>query len=255
MTIRLQPIQPKSETHLSRLSRFRPKRYCMKDPSAAIVDEIIKREIQPGSRVIDLGCGDGRLLSLLREELRCQVQGVELDEDEFLSALSKGLPVIRGDLDEGLQYLPDDSFDFAVLSQTLQQLRYPVELLEHILRVARRVLVVVPNFAFWRIRLQVLLWGRAPVTEELPYAWHNTPNLHLMSMEDFRDLEKLGQFKIVKELPIINERSVDKALWANLRAKTVLYILERAAPPATSASTQEGATVPETTSPVAESAK
>ena len=141
----------------------------MKDPSAAITDEIIMREIEPGSRVIDLGCGDGRLLSLLQSKLDCKVQGVELDEEEFLASLSRGIPTIRGDLDEGLQYLPDDSFDFAVLSQTLQQLRYPVELLEQILRVAKRVLVVVPNFAYWRIRLQVLMWGRAPVTEELPY--------------------------------------------------------------------------------------
>ncbi|MCA9042614.1 MAG: methyltransferase domain-containing protein, partial [Planctomycetaceae bacterium] len=143
----------------------------MKDPSAAVIDEIIKREIKPGSRVIDLGCGDGRLLTLLRDELNCRVQGIELDDEEFLAAIARGIPVIRGDMDEGLQYLPDDSFDFAVLSQTLQQLRYPVELLEQILRVAQRVLVVVPNFAFWRIRLQVLLWGRAPVTEELPYEW------------------------------------------------------------------------------------
>lgn len=158
------------------------------------------------------------------------MQGVELDEEEFLAAIARGIPVIRGDLDDGLQYLPDDSFDFAVLSQTLQQLRYPVELLEQILRVARRVLVVVPNFAYWRIRLQVLLWGRAPVTEELPYEWHNTPNLHLMSMQDFRDLERLGMFRIMKELPIIGERSVDRAMWANLRARTVLYILERVEP-------------------------
>lgn len=220
----------KSSVKRRGLGKFRTKRYCMKDPSAAITDEIIKREIKPGSRVIDLGCGDGRLLSLLRDELSCPVQGVELDEEEFLAAIARGIPVIRGDLDEGLQYLPDDSFDFAVLSQTLQQLRYPVELLEQILRVARRVLVVVPNFAYWRIRLQVLLWGRAPVTEELPYEWHNTPNLHLMSMQDFRDLERLGMFRILKELPIIGERSVDRALWANLRARTVLYILERVEP-------------------------
>lgn len=219
------PLKPSSFPE--RLIKLRPKRYCMKDPSAAVTDEIIMREIEPGSRVIDLGCGDGRLLSLLQSKLDCQVQGVELDEEEFLASLSRGIPTIRGDLDEGLQYLPDDSFDFAVLSQTLQQLRYPVELLEQILRVAKRVLVVVPNFAYWRIRLQVLLWGRAPVTEELPYEWHNTPNLHLMSMQDFRDLEKVGQFRIVKELPIIGEKSVNRAMWANVRARTVLYILER----------------------------
>ncbi|WP_339748477.1 methionine biosynthesis protein MetW [uncultured Rubinisphaera sp.] len=210
-----------------RLMQMRPKRYCMKDPAAAITDEIIRREIIPGSRVIDLGCGDGRLLQLLRDEMNCVVQGVELDEEGFLESMRREIPVIKGDLDEGLQYLPDNSFDFAVLSQTLQQLRYPVELLEQILRVANRVLVVVPNFAYWKIRLQVLMFGRAPVTEELPYEWHNTPNLHLMSMQDFRELEKEREFRIVKELPIIGEKSVPRAMWANVRARTVLYILEK----------------------------
>lgn len=228
---RLSPLNPK---HLpEQLRRIRPKRYCMKDPAAAVTDEIIRREIPPGSRVIDLGCGDGRLLQLLRDEMHCSVQGVELDEEEFLAAMRRGLPVIRGDLDEGLQYLPENSFDFAVVSQTLQQLRYPVEILEHILRIANRVLVVVPNFAYWKIRLQVLVFGRAPITEELPYEWHNTPNLHLMSMQDFRELEKERDFEIVKELPIIGEKSVSRAWWANLRARTVLYILQRRSTPNT----------------------
>ncbi len=210
------------------LERLRPRRYCMPDPSVAITDEIIKREIPAGSRVIDLGCGDGRLLKLLQQEHQCTIQGVELDDEEFLRALQRGVPVVRGDLDEGLQNIPDNSFDFAVMSQTLQQLRYPVEVLEQILRVARKVLVVIPNFAYWKIRLQVLFSGRAPITAELPYDWHDTPNLHLMTMHDFRDLEKKGKFRIVKELPIIGEKSVDRAVWANLRARTVLYILERA---------------------------
>lgn len=221
----ISPLKPKRLPQ--RLMQMRPKRYCMKDPAAAITDEIIRKEIIPGSRVIDLGCGDGRLLQLLRDEMNCVVQGVELDEEGFLESMRREIPVIKGDLDEGLQYLPDNSFDFAVLSQTLQQLRYPVELLEQILRVANRVLVVVPNFAYWKIRLQVLIFGRAPVTEELPYEWHNTPNLHLMSMQDFRELEKEREFRIVKELPIIGEKSVPRAMWANVRARTVLYILEK----------------------------
>lgn len=227
MEIKPNPVSRKPDSLPTRLGRLKPKRFCMPDPSASITDEIIKREIPAGSRVIDLGCGDGRLLKILQQEHQCKIQGVELDDEEFLRALGKGVPVFRGDLDEGLQYIPDNSFDFAVMSQTLQQLRYPVEVLEKILRVAQRVLVVIPNFAYWKIRLQVLVSGRTPVTAELPYDWHDTPNLHLMTMHDFRDLETKGKFRIVKELPIIGKKSVDRAVWANLRARTVLYILER----------------------------
>lgn len=203
------------------------KRYCMPDASAVLTDEIITRHIDRHSRVIDLGCGNGRLLALLKDSHECDVQGIELEYGEFLSAIERGVPVIRADLDQGLSHIPDDSFDFAVLSQTLQQVRHPKALLEEILRVARRVLVVVPNFAYWKVRLQVLFQGRAPVTEELPYQWYNTPNLHFMSMHDFRDLADRGNFTIVKELPIIGDRSVDHAWLANLRARNLLYVLER----------------------------
>lgn len=205
------------------------KRYCMPDASAVLTDEIISQHIDPSSRVIDLGCGDGRLLAVLKEDHQCEVLGIELEYKEFISAIERGVPVIRADLDQGLHNIPDDSFDFAVLSQTLQQVRHPRELLEEILRVARRVLVVVPNFGHWKVRLQVLFQGRAPVTEELPYQWYNSPNLHFMSMHDFRDLAERDNFRIVKELPIINDRSVDHAWLANLRARNLLYLLERKA--------------------------
>jgi methionine biosynthesis protein MetW len=204
------------------------KRYCMPDPSAVLTDKIIKAHITPGTRVIDMGCGDGRLLVTLRDQHQCDVLGVEVEQDEFVSAVSKGLPVIRADLDQGLSDIPDDSFDFAVLSQTLQQVRHPVKLLEEILRVAKMAIVVVPNFGHWQVRLQVLLQGRAPVTQQLPYQWYNTPNIHFMSMHDFRDLAIQGAFRIVKEIPIIGTKNTERPFAPNLRAKNVLYILERA---------------------------
>lgn len=207
--------------------RPRLKRYCMPDSSLVLTDEILLREIDPGSRVIDLGCADGRLASTLMERHGCEVLGVELDDDEFLAAVDRGIAVIQADLDHGLQDVPSDSFDFAVLSQTLQQVRHPLELLDELLRVAKRALVVVPNFGYWKVRLQVALTGRAPITEELPYQWYNTPNLHFMSLHDFRDLESRGNFRIVKELPIIADKSVEKAWLSNLRAKTLLFVLER----------------------------
>lgn len=203
------------------------KRYCMPDPTAAVTDEKIMEEIARGSRVIDLGCGDGRLLEKLRLKLACSVQGVEVDHGLMLAAISRGVGVLQSDLDHGLPDIPDDTFDTAVLSQTLQQVRHPKLVLEEMLRVARKALVVVPNFGHWRVRWQVLCQGRAPVTESLPYEWYNTPNLHFTTMRDFRDLVGQLGIRVVRERPIINNRAVDRAWAANLRADSALYVLER----------------------------
>ncbi|MFQ5730422.1 MAG: methionine biosynthesis protein MetW [Planctomycetaceae bacterium] len=201
----------------------------MPDPTVVLTDELIMREIAVGSRVIDLGCGDGRLLSAMREKHGCSVLGVELDRNAILAALARGVPVIQGDLDRGLSEIPDDSFDFAVLSQTLQQVRLPKDVLNEMLRIARKALVVVPNFGHWRVRLQIVRYGRAPVTEALPYDWYDSPNLHFMTMHDFRELVADLGFRIVRELPIIKGRAKDRAWAANLRADSALYVLQRPA--------------------------
>ena len=203
------------------------KRYCMPDPGDAVTDRVIMDQIDPGSRVIDLGCGDGRLLAKLRDEHRCSVLGIELDIEEIHGAIARGVPAIHADLDRGLPDVPDESFDVAVLSQTLQQVRLPRAVLKEMMRVARRAMVVVPNFGNWKVRRQVVLQGRAPVTKALPYEWYDTPNLHFMTMHDFRDLAELLGLSIVRELPIINGRAVDRAWAANLRADSALYVLER----------------------------
>jgi len=200
----------------------------MPDPTVALTDEIILEQITADCRVIDLGCGDGRLLSLLRDKHRCSVLGVELDRDRVEGAIARGVPVIHGDLDKGLPDIPDNAFDMAVLSQTLQQVRLPKDVLQEMMRIAERSLVVVPNFGHWRVRLQIIRQGRAPVTEALPYEWYDTPNLHLMSMYDFRELAESLGFRIVRELPIMKGRARDRAWAANLRADSALYILERA---------------------------
>ena len=202
-------------------------RYCMPNPTIALTDQIIKDQIEKGSRVIDLGCGDGRLLKLLRDDHDCQVLGVEFNQDGILETIQHGVAVIQADLDEGLSDIPDQIFDFAVLSQTLQQVRHPKQVLEELKRISKKALVVIPNFAHWRVRLQVVRYGRTPITESLPYHWYDTPNLHMMSMSDFRDLAESLGFKILKELPIIKDRAVDRAWAANLRANSALYVLER----------------------------
>jgi methionine biosynthesis protein MetW len=186
------------------------------------------QHITRGSRVIDLGCGDGRLMQRLHLELHCDVLGVEVEHENLLRVIQRGLAAIQADLDQGLSDIPNDSFDFAVLSQTLQQVRNPRQLLTEMLRVAHRGLVVVPNFGHWRVRMEVLRRGRTPVTEALPYEWYETPNVHFMSMYDFRALiERIG-FRIVRESPIIRGRAVDRLRAANLRADSAFYLIERA---------------------------
>jgi methionine biosynthesis protein MetW len=202
-------------------------RYCIPDPTASLIDRLIMQQIPRGARVLDLGCGDGRLLCRLRDELGSSIQGIELDHRQVVEAICKGVPIIQADLDEGLGEIPDQSFDFAVLSQTLQQVSQPRELLSQLLRVARRAIVVVPNFAHWRVRLQILLYGRAPITSSLPYDWYNTPNIHLMSMIDFRGLVDRVKMRVVEEIPIIRGQAVPGAWGANLRADSALYVLEQ----------------------------
>lgn len=205
-----------------------PRRYAMPDPTEQVLtDEAITAHIEPGSRVIDLGCGDGRLLERLRRTHNCLVQGVEVDPRRILRCVERGVPVVQADLDTGLEHIPDRSFDCAVLSQTLQQVRRPREVLQDIFRIARRALVVVPNFAHWRVRWEMVTRGRAPVTASLPYEWYDTPNLHVMSLHDFRELCDIIRVRVVKELPIVRGRAVERAWLASLRAHSGLYVLER----------------------------
>ncbi len=208
------------------------KRMHLPDPRTAVTNDIIIDKITRGSRVIDLGCGDATLIARLRDDHDCDVLGVELDEDLFVKGIEKGVSMLQEDLNAGLTELPSQSFDFAILSQTLQQIDRPLDLLNEIFRVARRAIVVVPNFAHWRIRLQVALQGRAPVTDNLPYEWYESPNVHFLSLVDFRELASQGNFHIIRELPIIGYRAVKKATFANLRAHSALYVLERARTPA-----------------------
>ena len=133
-----------------------------------MIDEVILAEIPHGSRVIDLGCGNGRLLSRLREESNCSVLGVELDYQNFKASIGRGLPTLNIDLDENLSDLPGDSFEWAILSQTLQEVRHPKELFCEMMRIAQRAIIVVPNFAHWKIRFQIPEVGANPGDEFFP---------------------------------------------------------------------------------------
>ncbi|WP_279356301.1 methionine biosynthesis protein MetW [Methylobacterium indicum] len=147
--------------------------------------------VEPGSRVLDVGCGDGSLLALLRDRRGVDGRGIELSREGVNACLAHGLPVIQGDADTDLAAYPDDAFDYVILSQTIQATRQPKDVLEHLLRIGRHAIVSFPNFGHWRVRSELLLRGRMPVTDTLPDPWYATPNIHHCTIRDFVGLCRL----------------------------------------------------------------
>ena len=147
---------------------------------------IIAEHVAPGSRILDVGCGDGALMAALRDAKGVDARGLELDAGNVAAAVSRGLSVIQGDADVDLVEYPDASFDYAILSQTLQTARRPDVVLDHLLRIGCRAFVSFPNFAHWRVRMSLLWGGRMPVTRLLPERWYDTPNIHHVTIDDFR---------------------------------------------------------------------
>lgn len=147
---------------------------------------IIAAHVPPGARVLDVGCGDGELMKALRDSKGVDARGLELDPRNVAAAVSRGLSVIQGDADTDLAGYPDQSFDYAILSQTLQTARAPDRVLDELLRIGRHAFVSFPNFAHWRVRLSLLWGGRMPVTRLLPERWYDTPNIHHLTIDDFR---------------------------------------------------------------------
>lgn len=187
--------------------------------------------IEQGARVLDVGCGDGALLKTLIEKRHVDGRGIELSQAGVNSCVAQGLSVIQGDADTDLEAYPDDSFDYVVLSQTLQATRNPRIVLEHLLRIGRRAIVSFPNFGHWRVRTALLFGGRMPVTDNLSYAWYETPNIHFCTIQDFVDLcETLGA-KI--ENGVALDRAGNKvslqlpwAVW-NLLGEQAIFLLSR----------------------------
>ena len=183
--------------------------------------------ISRDSKVLDLGCGDGSLLNDLRKEKSSSGLGIEIDAEKIKSCLKKGISVIEQDIDSGLENFGNQSFDYVVMSQSIQALKKPEVALEKIVRIGKECIVSIPNFANIKCRLQLFFKGQMPVSNALPHDWYSTPNLHLCSLEDFEELCKKSNIKIVeRKLSKINgEESVLMKLLPNLFSEVALYKL------------------------------
>ena len=170
---------------------------------------IIADWITPGAKVLDLGCGSGTLLHHLRKQKQVRGTGIELNEAKAADAIAKGLSVLQGDISTEIDDYPDLSFDYVILSQTLQQVYEPAQLIREMLRIGRRGIVSFPNFSHWHIRLQLLLTGYAPVSKQLPYQWHDTPNIRVITLKDFRKFVREVDLRILAETAI-NTHSQDR---------------------------------------------
>ena len=190
-----------------------------------LVTELIPR----GSRVLDLGCGDGSLMAHLRDERGCSVRGIELEPSEIAAALHRGLSVVQADLDDGLEGYPDDVFDFVVLSQTLQVVRHPAFVLREMIRVGKRGIVTFPNFGHWRLRGYLTFRGRMPVSRSIPFSWYDTPNIHHTTITDFRDFVSENGGVIEKEFPLLvggfSSKLQRVSVWPNLFADTAVAVV------------------------------
>jgi methionine biosynthesis protein MetW len=189
---------------------------------------VIAANVRAGSRVLDVGCGEGELMEVLERDRGCDARGMEIDPEAVERCVAHGLSVIQGDADRDLADYPDHAFDYAILSQTLQTAARPDARLDELLRIGRRAFVSFPNFAYWRMRFSLLVHGRMPVTRHLPVSWYETQNIHHVTVEDFRELLRAKGVTVEKSWFFTGEREIGGAR-ANWRAEHAVFQLSRSA--------------------------
>lgn len=190
---------------------------------------VVASWIAPGSKVLGLGCGEGELLHHLKSTKRVACTGIEINEQRVAKCIARGLTVMQGDVNIEVEDYPDDAFDYVVLAQTLQQIYQPAQLIKAMMRIGRKGIVSFPNFSHWSIRMQLLFTGYAPKNKQLPYDWHNTPNIRVITLKDFRRFARETGFTILKEVAInthnrdLSGRIID---WLpNLRATYGIFLI------------------------------
>ncbi len=195
----------------------------MTSDAVSLEYKAILQWIRQGSSVLDLGCGGGELLDLLVRERHVKAQGIEIDEEAIYQCVAKGLSVFHEDIDNGLSGYPDDSFDYVILNQSLQQVKKPDVVIKEALRVGRNVIIGFPNFAHYSARFQMFFKGKAPITPSLPYEWHETPNLHFLSISDFVEYCRQRGINIKKSFYVGRKRRIK--MFPNLFGQLGIFLI------------------------------
>ena len=183
---------------------------------------IISELVEPGTRVLDLGCGAGELLAWLKENKKVDSRGVELTSSNVQKAIARGVSVYQGDLETALEDYPDRAFDYVILSQTLQETRHPLNVLRGMLRIGRHGIVAFPNFAHWSVRLSHLWSGRAPQTDLFPHDWYDSPNIHFLTVLDFEALAAKEKWRVERRMFLSGHRQV--TLFPNLMSEVAVFL-------------------------------
>ena len=186
---------------------------------------IISDIVEPGTKVLDLGCGGGELLQWLAENKAVEARGVEISGEKVRRAIGRGVSAYQGDIDDGLADYPAQAFDYVILSQTLQETRHPRQVLSEMLRVGRRAIVAFPNFGHWRMRVSMLASGRAPRTDLFPYQWYESPNIHFLTVHDFEELAAVEGLVVERRYFLAGRRKV--TLLPNLLAEVAVFLVRR----------------------------
>jgi methionine biosynthesis protein MetW len=186
---------------------------------------IISGLVEPNTKVLDLGCGDGQLLAWLAENKNVEGRGIEIDRQRVQQAIARGVSVYQGDIDQGLADYPDQAFDYVILGQTLQETRHPLGVLREMLRVGRRAIVTFPNFGHWAVRLAHLFIGRAPRTRLFPYNWYDSPNIHFLTVKDFEELVKEQGWRVERKI-FVSGHHMGRLL-PNLMAEIAVFLVRK----------------------------